>query len=98
MPDSRDLEPRCGSRSAPLAAVDRHPGFGKAELGRLFEASFGVPYRTDIARESDFAEYDSVSWDRRLGQRRDEGGRHGEICRRLNDPQPAGDVQIDVIG
>ena len=80
------------------APAKRHPRCAKAELGGFLEARLGVADRTHIAREGDFAKHHGIGGYRRLGHCRDESAGDRKIRGRLDDTQPAGDVQVNVVG
>src|SRR6266550_1112992 len=76
----------------------RDPGLGKAKLGGFLEARFGVADRPHPTGETDLAKDDGIGGEGGLGQGRHERCRDREIGGRLNDAQPAGDIQVDVVG
>src|SRR5690349_3411989 len=98
MPDRGCREPR-HTRARPvssIASANRYPSFPKAEFRGLFEPCVGVTDRAYVNRESDFAENYSIRWNRRLVQRRNESRRDREIRRRLDNPQSAGNVEVNI--
>ena len=54
--------------------------------------------RAHPPRQADLAKHDRIGREWRLGQCRDQRGRDGQIGGGLNDAQPAGDVEVDIIG
>src|SRR5215472_11043903 len=75
-----------------------NPRLGEAELRRLLEAGIGMADRAHPARQADLTEHDRVGREGRLGQGRDERRRYRQIGGRLDDAQPAGDIEVDVVG
>src|SRR5438132_522634 len=80
------------------ARAKRHPGLRETELRRLLEARLGMGDRAHPAGQPDLPENDRVGGHWRLGQRRDQGRRDGQIGGRLDDSQAAGDIEINIVG
>src|ERR1051325_5419568 len=76
----------------------RDPGLGEAELCPLLEPRFGMADRPHPAGEPDLAKDNGVGRKGSLGQCRHERRRYGEIGGRLDNAQPAGDVEVDIVG
>ena len=70
---------------------------GESQLGGLLQPRFGLPDHAHLAGQPDLAEHHGIIGCRQVARRRDQGTGHRQIARRLGDPEPAGDVEIDVL-
>jgi len=70
---------------------------GRSFMRRFFQPRRGLRHRPHRAGKRNLAEIHRVGRQRRIDQRRHQGGGGGKVGRRFLDPQASGHVQVDVV-
>src|SRR5690606_12769767 len=110
-PRSAELVPGLRERLVDLFDGDRAQAFDRslrrigtrnqrgreAELGGLAQPLLAAWRRPDLARQANLAEDGQAAWQGPVAQGRHHRQQHGEVSRRLGDPDPANRVDEDIL-